>query len=327
MSSWLDEELETARVEAKSKPKPPVPTETRCPSCNAPMSPGALICVKCGYDTRIRGKRTVERGGDETPTKRSLLGGAASLLRGTLFSFLGAMLGAIIWAVLVYLTQYEFSIVALGLGGLAGLGMAVGHESDDGTFPGIIAAFMSLFGIFAAKILSVVIIVAAMVSAEVSQIEIDIPVESEEFDAVEAQRASLALMLTMKELAAKGENEDINEAEWKAALARPHEAVANLTPDEIEARMSDLGKEHGVDGEIEGPLDAELADNATIDESEGEELDEDVVDEEVVEEDEFTEDGPTIASIVGSLFGPIDGLWILLAFFTAYKVGSGEATD
>ena len=42
--------------------------------------------------------------------------------------------------------------------------------------------------------------------------------------------------------------------------------------------------------------------------------------------DEEEEDVP-FGSVVGSLFGPMDGLFILLAFFTAYKVGSGEATD
>ena len=39
------------------------------------------------------------------------------------------------------------------------------------------------------------------------------------------------------------------------------------------------------------------------------------------------EEDVSFGSVIGSLFGPIDGLFILLAFFTAYKVGSGEATD
>jgi DNA-directed RNA polymerase subunit M/transcription elongation factor TFIIS len=126
-SSWLDEELETARVEAKAKPMAP-PSDMSCPSCNGPMMPGAVICVKCGYDKRIRGRRSVEHvDEDAAAPKRSKLGHMGSLLRGSFFSFLGAMLGAILWAVLCYLTMYEFSIVAWGLGGLAGLGMALGH--------------------------------------------------------------------------------------------------------------------------------------------------------------------------------------------------------
>ena len=76
MSSWLDKELESARVEAKSKPKPP-PADAGCPSCGGPMAFGALVCVKCGYDTRIRGRRSVERvTEDDSTKKRSPLGSA-----------------------------------------------------------------------------------------------------------------------------------------------------------------------------------------------------------------------------------------------------------
>ncbi|MEX2093712.1 MAG: hypothetical protein WD971_13595 [Pirellulales bacterium] len=314
--SWLDEELEIARVEAKTKPKPP-PTEASCPSCNGPMTPGAVICVKCGYDSRIRGKRSVERGSDDEPAKkRSKFSGAASLLRGTFFSFLGAMLGAFVWAMLAYFTMYEFSIVAWGLGGLAGLGMALGHEADDGTFAGIIAAFMSLVGIVAAKIFIVIIFVAAAVSSMVNEMEIDVPA-----DPVEMQRSLLATALAMKDLQAAGESIDaIDDARWEAAIAKSREAVAELTPEQIEARFNELGAEHGLDGKAEGFEDqGELAEN---DLGAG---DEEAFDAEDAEEEE--EAGETFGSVVGSLFGPMDGLFILLAFFTAYKVGSGEATD
>jgi hypothetical protein len=322
MSSWLDEELETARVEAKSKPKPPAPSETGCPSCNGPMTPGSVICLKCGYDTRIRGKRTVERGDEDEPKKmRSMLGGAASLLRGTFFSFLGAMLGAIIWAVLAYATLYEFSIVAWGLGGLAGLGMALGHESDDGTFPGIIAAFMSLLGIVAAKVFIVIIFIAAIVSSAVSEMEIvaeDMAAQSEEMDPIESQRSALALAMTFKEISRQDPEGEFDEAAWEAAMAKSREAVANLTPEEIETRINELGDEHGLDGEIEEAGETELEED---DADENSEQDEDF------DEAEVADENPTFGSVVGSLFGPMDGLWILLAFFTAYKVGSGEATD
>ena len=54
------------------------------------MMPGAVICVKCGYDSRIRGRRSVEHVDENNaPPKRSKLGHMGSLLRGTFFSFLG----------------------------------------------------------------------------------------------------------------------------------------------------------------------------------------------------------------------------------------------
>jgi hypothetical protein len=320
MSSWLDEELESARVEAKSKPKPP-PAGAGCPSCNGPMAPGALVCVKCGYDTRIRGRRSVERvTEDDSTKKRSKLGSAASLLRGTFFSFLGAMLGAFVWAVLAYLTMYEFSIVAWGLGGLAGLGMALGHEADDGTFAGIIAAFMSFVGIVAAKIFIVIIVVAAALSSAVNDLKFDV-----DADPVEMQRTALAYALTMKELAGMDEsgNDEVDEARWEAALAKSQAAVADLTPEEIEARLNELGEEHGLDGEVEG-FDDDEADDVELAEDDAEAIDEEAL---AAEEAEAAADDVSFGSVIGSLFGPIDGLFILLAFFTAYKVGSGEATD
>jgi hypothetical protein len=217
MSSWLEEELESNRIETKAKPAPP-------PTANvAPAS---------------RPKRTVAK-------KRSAFGRSASLLRGTLFSFLAAMVGALVWAVLAYFTLYEFAIVAWGLGGLAGLGMALGHEDNDGTIAGIIAAFMSLVGIVAAKVMIVVIVIASVVSSMAGE------VDSSPFD--------------------------------DAAARQPAAQVA----------AGDVGGHT--------PPPAETQDDASDDVSFG--------------------------SLVGSLFGPIDGLFILLAFFTAYKVGSGQTHD
>jgi hypothetical protein len=314
MSSWLDEELETARVEAKAKPQAP-PSDASCPSCDGPMTPGAVICVKCGYDTRIRGRRSVEHVDEnkEAP-KRSKLGHMGSLLRGTFFSFLAAMLGAIIWAVLAYFTNREFGIVAWGLGGLAGLGMALGHEDDDGTFAGIIAAFMSLVGIVAAKVFIVIILIAAAVSTIVNELPL-----GESMDAVESQRSALALAMAAEEMQEAGQHGgDADMAQWQAAIQESRAEIADLTPEEIEARFNALAEEQSFDGEDED-----------FDDFDDEEFaDEDgaaIADEEFAFEE--ADDDVTFGSVVGSLFGPMDGLFILLAFFTAYKVGAGQADD
>lgn len=320
-SSWLDEELETARVQAKVKPQAP-PSEAGCPSCNGPMMPGAVICVKCGYDTRIRGRRSVEHADEnDAPPKRSKLGHMGSLLRGSFFSFLAAMLGAMIWAVLAYLTDREFGFVAWGLGGLAGLGMALGHEDDDGTFAGIIAAFMSLVGIVAAKVFIVVIFIAAIVSSAVSELKIE-PGGEAFGDPMEMQRSVLAMSIAAEDLKASGQNaENIDEARFEQALEKARGEVAELSPEEIEARLEALSEEQGFadDGEefADESEDEDVAlaeDEAAAIEAEAEAFEE--ADEEV-----------TFGSVVGSLFGPMDGLFILLAFFTAYKVGAGISDD
>lgn len=308
-ASWLDEELESAHATSKAKPPAP-PPEASCPSCNGPLLPGAIVCTQCGYDTRIRGKRSVERGSDDSASEKpSRIGFAGSLVRGTVLSFLAAMLGAVIWAALAYFTMYEFSIVAWGLGGLAGLGMAVGHDDDDGTFAGIIAAFMSLVGIVAAKVFIVVILIAAAVSTIVQEAQ-----NAPHGDPIEMQRYALSMALAMKDLEASGDSlATVDERRWEAALAKSQEEVAELTPEEVEARFNELGEEHGLEGDVEGfDHDEAVAADETA---------------EAADEAAGPEENAGIGSLVGMLFGPMDALFILLAFFTAYKVGSGQATD
>jgi len=182
------------------------------------------------------------------------------------------MLGAVIWAVLTYFTLSEFGIVAWGLGGLAGLGMALGHEDDDGTFAGIIAAFMSIVGIVAAKVFIIIIFIAAFASSAVSEFE----ESTEQGGAAEFQRSALE---------EQGLDGEIDEEEDVAESAEPDE-------------------------------DPALADNDAAEPA-------DDADEAVAEDD----DEVTFGSVLGELFGPMDGFFILLAFFTAYKVGSGELGD
>jgi transcription elongation factor Elf1 len=317
VSSWLDEELEESRAEIKAKPQPP-PTAANCPSCNSPLAAGAVLCVKCGYDTRTRGRRVVEHGEqeDEEP-KRSKLGTAASLLRGTIFSFLGAMLGAVAWAVLAYFTLHEFWFMAWALGGLAGIGMALGHEDDDGTIAGIIAAFMSLVGIVAAKVCIIVIFIAAFVSSAVNELEI----ADEAGGAVEFQRSALAMAMAMKDLEAQGITmADVDKNQFEAAVKKAKQEVAQLPAEEIEARLESLAAEHGLEGELEevGDEAAEPGDAVQV---------ADRKPEDDVESSEGHEEEVTFGSLLGELFGPVDGIFILLAFFTAYKVGSGEMGD
>lgn len=160
LSSWFDEELAaapTAAVASKSAIIPPAksPTATSvsgtCPSCKKPLKPGAVVCVACGFHTKQGKKLETAKGDDEPAQKSSALGATASFGRGALFSAIGALIGAGIWAGVAIGTGYEIGWIAWGLGGLAGLGMAYGHEDNDGTAAGITAAGISIVGILAAK--------------------------------------------------------------------------------------------------------------------------------------------------------------------------------
>jgi hypothetical protein len=181
---------------------------------------------------------------------------------------------------------------------------------------------MSLLGVVAAKVFIVIIFVAAAVSTIVSELPLE--ADGQGFDVVAIQRAALANALAMKELEANGESiATVDKSRWEQALEQAKGQVASLTPEEIEAQLNELGEEHGVEGDFED-ADEEFADEE-FDEQEAALANDDgpASDEAEVED----EQAPSFGSVVGSLFGPIDGLWILLAFFTAYKVGAGQADD
>ena len=164
LSSWFDSELPAAPIAAATAPSklvagaksPGGPTRSNiCPSCRVPLATGAVVCVACGYDVR-KGEKLATKKGDaaeeDAPTKkRAALSASASFGRGALFSVIGALIGAGVWAGVGIATNYEIGWIAWGLGALAGAGMALGHDDKDGTAAGITAAGISIAGILAAK--------------------------------------------------------------------------------------------------------------------------------------------------------------------------------
>jgi hypothetical protein len=71
---------------------------------------------------------------------------------GVLGSIIGAVLGAATWCLIAVLTNYEVGIIAWVLGGLAGLGMALGYRQAR-TAAGITAAVIAVLGIAGAKVM------------------------------------------------------------------------------------------------------------------------------------------------------------------------------
>jgi hypothetical protein len=229
-------------------------------------------------------------------------------LRGTIFSFLGALLGAIIWAAVAYFTGFEVGYIAWGLGGLAGLGMALGHEDSDGTVAGIIAACMSLGGIVAAKVLIIVIVLAALfhnVARELGKIEQEQQM-AEKLDPIDQKRADLEFPVTSEKLRASGNNElEATEKQWDEARAKAKEELAKMNEAELDARLLALNAD---DRDVAPPNAVGGPDNPNG----------------VIP----PEDRPNlIALFFQSMFAPMDGIFILLAVATAYKVGSGRSTS
>lgn len=153
-----------------------------CPSCAQPLDSKAILCVSCGYDTRVGRKIITVTDADEAEDSshnnhfgkklpKSVLAAASStghFARGCVFSLIGALIGAGIWYGVALGLKLELGWIACVLGFLAGAGMAIGHrEGDDGA--GIAAAAISLAGIFAAKWMIYANCMAPIISAGVME--------------------------------------------------------------------------------------------------------------------------------------------------------------
>lgn len=137
-------------------------TLTSCPGCGTTVQAGAVICVDCGYDFRAQTKRSQQIGnGDgsggkkKKKKKREMFGGHSAqvmqLLRGCVFSFIGACIGAFIWYWVAKFTGRQYILISWGLGGMAGLGMAAGYGHEE-ALGGICAGVIAFLGICVAKL-------------------------------------------------------------------------------------------------------------------------------------------------------------------------------
>lgn len=154
LASFFDDELaaEATKGPVVSRAPTAAPAAKLCSSCGASLASGAVLCTVCGLDLRDGKKLSTKRVEEESESRVTAAARtSASLARGALFSAIGAALGAAVWVGIVLALGVESGWIAWGLGAAAGAGMAIGHEDDDGTMAGIIAAGISILGIMAAK--------------------------------------------------------------------------------------------------------------------------------------------------------------------------------
>lgn len=160
VSDILDDEIPLRRETGPAIAPAAAPQTPRdCPGCGAAVAPSAVLCVNCGYDFRSKIKRGRQKETGEAPAgglkkNRRARSGEMSqwlqLARGCLVSFIGAMMGAFVWYIVAMFTHSEWGLIAWGLGGLAGVGMAVGYGHEE-ALGGICAAAIALVAIVIAK--------------------------------------------------------------------------------------------------------------------------------------------------------------------------------
>ena len=142
-------------------------TDTKpCPSCDAALLPQTVLCVECGYHLEKGTTLAIENPVSEAtqrpePVTKNLSAkksrkhsfSIATYVRGTLLSLLFAIVGGALWAAASLATDYALGFLAWAVGGLAGLGMAIAHQDNDGTIAGLTSALMALVGCVFSKVL------------------------------------------------------------------------------------------------------------------------------------------------------------------------------
>jgi hypothetical protein len=150
--------------EATAAPALPSSDEA-CPKCGAPMPAHVVLCVSCGYDSRS-GKvlKTKKRKEADPSAAAEAAKTAGRFVIGLVLSSVGALIGSVIWCVVVFVTFHEIGWIAWGLGFLAGLGMKLGYGEESDT-AGFASAGIAVAGILAAKGVIFIIISAALAQA------------------------------------------------------------------------------------------------------------------------------------------------------------------
>ncbi len=149
--------------------RPGSPVSTRvCPSCGTSMPADAVLCVSCGYNAQTGRTVKVAKVRKSKLVKRAKTR-AGRFSFGFALSGVGAVLGAGLWFTIAVITKYEVGWIAWGVGGLAGFGMVLGYR--DGTEgAGLVAAGMSVFGIFLAKVMLFVFVVYVLFTGNTSDV-------------------------------------------------------------------------------------------------------------------------------------------------------------
>jgi hypothetical protein len=275
------------------------------------MSLDATQCQGCGHDLST-GKKRSEPNGDEAPKKKKKKRAAgersnlALLGRGIALSAAGAFVGAIAWAFVAVLTHREIGWIAWGVGAAAGAGMSAGYDDkSDGTIPGILAAFIALGGIVLGKVFILVWVLYPLLAGNP--------------DDFAFQREAVAGNMAEKVLQERGIDSEADEAAFDQEYNKAYESLAEVSDEEISRRFS------AITAQAESQIETTTAEQGGIQAAVATDGRAGAV---VISPPPAEEEAPSlVGAFFSMMFGPMDALFILFAFFTAYKIGSGGSTD
>jgi len=239
-------------AEAEQQPAADAGTAYKlCPNCGQTMPAEARLCVACGFDTKT-GRRMQDTavsggGGGALSAVGGVLGSAVrssgALLLGTLLSFLGAMLGAAIWAGIAYAVHLEIGWIAWAIGGLAGGGMYLGYRNQS-TLAGLIASFMAVLGIVVGKIGVFVIVVLSMLATMATTTDNAAPggaaIKSRDNESNMMERYALASHHA--ELKANRQGLSYDDPKRNAIYTQEEQRFKAMPPDQIKKAADEMEK-------------------------------------------------------------------------------------
>ncbi len=204
----------------------------------------------------------------------------------------------------------EIGWVAWGIGMAAGGGMAAGyHDKSDGTVPGILAAFIALGGIVMGKVFILVWVLYPLLTGDMEDFAF--------------KREAVAGRMAATALEQRGIDLETNDAEYEKEYRQAMQTLADESDEEIDRRFAAMMEEASGTAVVAAEVEAEAGAGA-LPAAGGMVVAADQAD---IEMPDDVEDPPSLlGAFFSTMFGPMDAVFILLAFFTAYKVGSGSVT-
>lgn len=218
-------------------------------------------------------------------------------MKDVLFGLIGGALGALLWAVVTYLSGYEIGWIAWAVGGLVGFAVALGNREGHRApmAAGSLAAIITVLSLVAGKALAIQMLLPS--DAEIMEMF------AVNFDEEEYVISYLADDIVV-EYQAQGRT-----LEWPEGVDPAGAAAQGDYPDEIWAEAQQRWTELGEEGQAEFRLERQAQVRANIEEN-------------LPQIREAMSSGGFFAS-----FAPMDLIFFGLAIVTAFGMGSGHKGD
>jgi len=133
------------------------PAGQNCPNCGVVRTPGAVVCMRCGYNQQT-GRVISTKAAQPSAASGAAVAAASaasSFIAAPILWLIGGMIGGLIgagvWGGITFLTNTEFGLIAWGIGVLVGVGVAIGAKGNGNALSGCLAVIIAFLAVGAGK--------------------------------------------------------------------------------------------------------------------------------------------------------------------------------